>query len=141
MANVEGLIMPGENGRDKAKGRYILNDVKQIQDYYAPLVGEFELLVLLSLMRLGGGAYGAAIRREIREKTQRDVAIGTVYMTLKRLEQKKMICSYVGLPSPQRGGRRRRHYVMHESGQHALGRAYRTFQTMSEGFHQELAAL
>lgn len=134
-------LCPRTAARARAKARYILNDVKQIQDYYAPLVGEFELLVLLSLLRLGGGAYGAAIRREIQEKTQRDVAIGTVYMTLKRLEDKGMICSYVGLPSAHRGGRRRRHYVMHELGQHALGRAYRTFQTMAEGFQEELAAL
>ena len=112
--------------------------MKQIQDYYAPLVGEFELLVLMSLLRLGGGAYGATIRREIQDRTQRDVAIGTVYMTLKRLEEKGLIVSYVGNPSRHRGGRRRRHYVMHELGQHALGRAYRTFKAMAEGFQKEL---
>lgn len=115
--------------------------MKQIQDYYAPVVGEFELLVLMSLLRLGGGAYGATIRREIQARTQRDVAIGTVYMTLHRMEDKGWIVSYVGNPSAQRGGRRRRHYVMHERGQHALGRAYRTFRTMSEGLERELEAL
>ena len=91
---------------------YILNNVKHIQDYYAPIVGEFEHFVLLALVRLGNGTYGAAIRREIRERTTRELPVGTVYMTLGRLEKKEMIASYVGNPSAQRGGRRRRHYLI-----------------------------
>jgi len=47
-------------------------------DYYAPILGEFEHLALLALVRLGNGAYGAAIRREIRERTGRDVSVGSV---------------------------------------------------------------
>ena len=117
--------------------------MKQIKadDYYAPIVGEFELFVLLALVRLGNGAYGAAIRREIRERTVRDASVGTVYMTLGRLEKKKMIASYVGIPSPQRGGRRRKHYLIDGAGQKALGRAWRAFTAMGEGIEGELAQL
>ena len=115
--------------------------MKHIQDYYAPVVGEFEQLTLMALLRLGNGAYGATIRREIQDRTRRDVAIGTVYMTLARLEAKKMICSYVGNPSSHRGGRRRKHYVLDTLGEHALGRAYRAFTVMSEGLHETLEAL
>jgi len=122
---------------------YILNDVIQIrpQDYYAPIVGEFEHFVLVALIRLGNGAYGASIRREIRERTGRDVSVGTVYMTLGRLEKKKMIVSYVGLPTSQRGGRRRKHYLIHQAGEQALGRAYRAFVAMAEGIEPALMAL
>ena len=117
--------------------------MKQIKsnDYYAPIVGEFEHLMLLALVRLGNGAYGAAIRREIRERTGRDASAGTVYMTLGRLEKKKMIASYVGLPSPHRGGRRRKHYLIDAEGQKALGRAWRAFTSMGEGIEKELARL
>jgi PadR family transcriptional regulator PadR len=117
--------------------------VRQIkpEDYFAPIVGEFEHVVLLALVRLGNGAYGAAIRREIRERTGRDAAVGTVYMTLGRLEKKRMIVSYAGLPTPQRGGRRRRHYLIDTEGQKALGRAYRAFTAMAEGIEKELVAL
>jgi PadR family transcriptional regulator PadR len=117
--------------------------VRQIlaQDYYAPILGEFEHLVLLALVRLGNGAYGAAIRREIREQTGRDAAVGTVYMTLGRLEKKKMIVSYIGLPSPHRGGRRRRHYLIHTAGERALGRAYRAFTAMAGGIEAALTSL
>ena len=136
---------PGRKRKNRLSLCYILNDVKQIQippqDYYAPIVGEFEHLVLLALVRLGNGAYGASIRREIRERTGRDAAIGTVYMALGRLEAKKMIVSYVGNPTPQRGGRRRRHYLIDAEGQKALGRAYRAFAAMAEGIEPQLAAL
>jgi PadR family transcriptional regulator PadR len=115
--------------------------VIQIADYYSPIIGEFEQLVLLALLRLGNGAYGAAILRELRERTGREIAIGALYMTLGRLEAKKMICSYAGEPTPQRGGRRRKHYLMDTAGQQALGRAYRTFRSMSQGFEQQLETL
>ena len=102
-----------------------------IEDYYAAVLGEFEQLVLLALLRLGNGAYGATIRREIQDRTHREVPIGSVYVTLARLERKKMVVSYMGLPSKERGGRRRKHYLMHDAGQHALGRSYRALKAMA----------
>ena len=110
-------------------------------DFFAPILGEFEQVALLALVRLGNGAYGASIRREILERTGRDASVGAVYMTLGRLEKKKMIVSYAGNPTRQRGGRRRRHYLIDTEGQKALGRAYRSLVAMSEGFEKELAAL
>lgn len=117
--------------------------MKQIKsrDYYAPILGEFEQLVLLALVRLGNGAYGASIRREIRERTGRDAAVGTVYMSLGRLEDKRMIASYAGLPTRQRGGRRRKHYLIDTAGEEALGRAYRAVVAMADGIETKLAAL
>lgn len=115
--------------------------MKHIQDYYSPVLGEFELLVLLSLLRLGNGTYGAAIQRDIRERAGRDAAVGTLYMTLGRLEAKQMVVSYVGSPTPSRGGRRRKHYVMNDAGERALGRACRTFKTMSAGLESRLEDL
>jgi DNA-binding PadR family transcriptional regulator len=112
-----------------------------IEDYYASVLGEFEQLVLLALLRLGNGAYGASIRREIRERTKRDVPIGSVYVTLARLERKQMVVSYVGLPSKERGGRRRKHYLMNEPGERALGRAFRAMKAMAQGFEGELERL
>jgi PadR family transcriptional regulator, regulatory protein PadR len=112
-----------------------------IEDYYAPVIGEFEQLVLLALLRLGNGAYGASIRREIQDRTRREVAIGSVYVTLARLERKHMVVSYTGEPSRERGGRRRKHYVMNDPGQRALGRACRAFQAMAEGLQKEIEAL
>jgi PadR family transcriptional regulator, regulatory protein PadR len=115
--------------------------VIHIEDYYAPVLGEFEHLVLLALVRLGNGAYGANILREIRERTQRDVPIGSVYVTLARLEKKKLVVSYVGDPSRERGGRRRKHYILNDPGQRALGRAYRALKAMTSGIERDLESL
>jgi PadR family transcriptional regulator, regulatory protein PadR len=138
--------MVGPKLRRKANSQLschdIYNNVKQtVRDYYAPVLGEFEYLVLLALLRLGNGAYGASIGREIRERAGREAAVGTIYMTLARLEKKKMIVSYVGSPSAQRGGRRRKHYLLDADGQRALGRAWRALTAMKEGMETELALL
>jgi DNA-binding PadR family transcriptional regulator len=140
--NVKLLIMrarrPIGNHQFWRKWHHILNKMIHTEDYFASVLGEFELLVLLALLRLGNGAYGASLRREIQERTRRDVPIGSVYVTLSRLERKEMVVSYVGLPTKERGGRRRKHYLMNEPGERALGRAYRALQAMAQGFEREL---
>jgi PadR family transcriptional regulator, regulatory protein PadR len=103
-----------------------------------PIVGEFEQLVLLALVRLGNGAFGAAIHREIVSRTSREIAVSAVYVTLERLERKRMVCSYIGTSTKQRGGRRRKHYLLDTAGQRAVVRAYRTFGAMTAGLQQAL---
>jgi DNA-binding PadR family transcriptional regulator len=115
--------------------------VIHIEDYYAQTLGEFEHLVLLALLRLGNGTYGAAIRREIMERTQRDVPTGSVYVTLGRLERKGMVVSYIGLPMRERGGRRRKQYLMHDPGEQALGRVHRELKAMWQGVESQLEQL
>jgi PadR family transcriptional regulator len=106
-----------------------------------PVLGEFEQLVLLALLRLGNGAFGAAIHREIVTRTARELPASAVYVTLDRLVVKRMVCSYVGRPTPERGGRRRKHYLLDTAGQRALVRAYRTFGAMTAGLQTELEDL
>jgi PadR family transcriptional regulator, regulatory protein PadR len=115
--------------------------VKHIQDYYASILGEFELVVLLTLLRLGNGAWGAAIRRDIQERIGRDLPVSVVYVTLQRLEKKGMVRSYIGEPTRERGGRRRRHYLIDTPGEHALGRSFRVLNTLAAGLEERLAAL
>jgi DNA-binding PadR family transcriptional regulator len=98
-----------------------------------PALGEFEQLVLLALVRLGPDAYGATIRREIETRTGRDLAISAVYVTLDRLETKGLVRSRVGDPTPQRGGRRRKHVALLPAGRRAIIQACRAFGVMAEG--------
>ena len=119
----------------------ILNIVKHIQDYYAPLIGEFEQVVLLALLRLGNGTWGAAIRRDIQERIGRELPVSVVYVTLQRMERKGFVKSYVGEPTKERGGRRRRHYLIDTLGEQALGRSYRALRKMSEGLEERLLRL
>jgi PadR family transcriptional regulator, regulatory protein PadR len=107
----------------------------------APALGDFEQLVLLGVARLEvqESAYGAAIRQEIHARSGRDVSINAVYTTLDRLETKGLLKSWVGEPTPQRGGRRRKFYALRPAGVAALRQAYRAFTAMADGLQSRLA--
>lgn len=93
--------------------------------------GELEQLVLLALLQLGPGAYGAEVRRELRDRAGREVSPGTIYPTLDRLERKGLVSSVMSDPIPERGGRRRRTYVVLAEGREAVRRAWWEFHAMS----------
>jgi DNA-binding PadR family transcriptional regulator len=101
-------------------------------------LGDFEQLVLLGVLRLGGEAYGAAIRQEIHGRSGRDVSINAVYTTLDRLEGKGLLTSWVGEPTAQRGGRRRKFYALRPGGLAALRQAYHAFHAMADGLEGRL---
>lgn len=107
----------------------------------ASTLGEFEQLVLIALFRIGPEAYGAVIRRDIEARTGRDLSISAVYVTLDRLEDKGFVRSHVGDPTPQRGGRRKKHYVLLPAGRRALARAYRAFKVMVDGLERQFDTL
>jgi PadR family transcriptional regulator, regulatory protein PadR len=86
-------------------------------------LGEFEQVVLLAVLRLGEGAYGMTIRREIEERAGRKTSIGAVYATLDRLEEKGYVTSERGEPTPERGGRAKRYFRVMPSGMYALERS------------------
>lgn len=100
------------------------------------MAGDFELLVLLSVFRLGPDAYGATIRRDIEARTGRALAISAVYVTITRLEQKKMVRTTVGEPLAERGGRRRKHVRLLAAGERAVREAYRAFRGMVDGLEE-----
>jgi PadR family transcriptional regulator PadR len=104
----------------------------------ASVLGDFEQLVLLGILRLGDRAYGAAIRQEIHARSGRDISISAVYTTLDRLETKGLLRSWVGEPTAQRGGRRRKFYALRPSGDAALRHAYHAFTAMAAGFEARL---
>ena len=104
-------------------------------------LGEFEHLILLALMRLGPDAYGATVRREIEEHAGREVSISAVYTTLDRLERKGLVRSRIGAPTPERGGRRRRHFELLPLGARSLRDAYRALTGMTSGIERRLKTL
>src|SRR5437870_10415323 len=106
----------------------------------APVLGDFEQLVLLGVLRLQreDTSYGAAIRQEIHARSGRDVSINAVYTTLDRLEGKGFLRSWTGEPTAQRGGRRRKFYAPTAPGTAALKQAYSAFTAMADGLEQRL---
>jgi DNA-binding PadR family transcriptional regulator len=79
-------------------------------------LGNFELMVLLAVLRVGEGAYGVPIARELEETTGRDVLLGSVYAALERLEAKGLVASRLGESTPERGGRAKKYFKLTAKG-------------------------
>jgi PadR family transcriptional regulator PadR len=84
-----------------------------------PYIAEFEELVLLAILKLASGAYGAAIH-EALEDAGRRTAIGALYTTLSRLEEKGLVTSWMGEATAERGGRAKKFFKIQASGMRAL---------------------
>jgi len=98
-----------------------------------PILGEFEHIVLLAILRLGDAAYGVAIRNEIRETTGREPAPGALYTTIDRLEDKGLLTSTFGDPTPQRGGRAKRYVKVSAQGLRAVNHARQCYLRLWDG--------
>jgi PadR family transcriptional regulator PadR len=106
-----------------------------------PVLGEFEQLVLMAIVRLDDEAYGATIRREIEARTARRLSISAVYTTLDRLQHKGFVRSWIGEPTGERGGRRRKYFALEPAGARALRAAYRAYTGMAVGLERRLRTL
>ncbi len=93
-------------------------------------LGGFELLVLLALIRLGDDAYGVPISDAIEESSGREVAIGSVYITLDRLESKGLVSSRLGEPTAERGGRAKTYFHITAKGLREARQARRTLMKL-----------
>lgn len=88
-------------------------------------LGEFEEIVLLTVVVMDGQAYGVALTHEIVEQTGRSVRLNQIHAALQRLEDKGMVKSEMGEPTAERGGRRKRLFTVTAYG-------YRTLQEIQE---------
>lgn len=104
------------------------------QDY----VGEFEQMILLSIMRLGSGAYGLAIRDELENVAGRMPSSGALYTTLDRMEKKGLVESSAGETSRERGERPRRYVRVTPEGQALLANSRGTLLALWNGLEGAL---
>ena len=103
-------------------------------------LGEFEIYVMLALAHLDPDAYGVTIRQEITRRTGREVAIGAVYATLSRLEEKGLVAYTLSDPEPVPGGRTRKHFALTASGVRALDHSTRMLARMMQGWRPRTQA-
>jgi DNA-binding PadR family transcriptional regulator len=101
-------------------------------------LGEFEQAVLLSVAHLGDDAYGVTIRREIERRGRRTVAVGALYTALDRLERKGFLTSTMSDPTPERGGRSKRHFRLRSPGVAALRQSRDLLDRMWSGLGRNL---
>lgn len=96
-------------------------------------LGEFELMVLLALIRLGDRAYGVTISREIEQRSGREVALGSVYAALERMEEKGLVTSRLGDPTAERGGRAKRYFRLTAQGLGDVRETQRVLESLWRG--------
>jgi PadR family transcriptional regulator len=83
-------------------------------------LGEFQEIVLLTILVLDDNAYGVTIKREIKERVNRSISRGALHTALTRLEEKGFIKSWQGEANEERGGRKKRYYDVSNKGVSAL---------------------
>jgi len=93
-------------------------------------LGNFELMLLLALLRLGDSAYGVTIAQELEKHTHREVVIASVYATLERLQERGLVRSRLGESTPERGGRAKRYFHITADGIREVRAARRALTNM-----------
>ena len=99
-------------------------------------LAEFELMVLLAVIRLDDNAYGVPISHEIENRTGREASLGSVYASLERLEDKGFVTSRLGERTAERGGRAKRYFFITVQGLHAVREAQRALTALWHGLPQ-----
>jgi DNA-binding PadR family transcriptional regulator len=97
---------------------------------------DLELAVLLALMGSGAEAYPLEIRNAIAARTGREVSRAAVFITLERLEDKALVTSRYGDPSPVRGGRAKRFFRATPRGIAAAKHSVDMVASMSKGLDE-----
>ncbi len=100
------------------------------------LLTDFELMILLAILRVGEHAYGVPIAREIESTGRRSVILGAVYAALDRLERNGLVLSRMGNPSPERGGRAKRYFDVTPEGLKAVKETQRSLVALWKGVAQ-----
>jgi DNA-binding PadR family transcriptional regulator len=106
-----------------------------------PYLGEFEQLILFSVVKLGDDAYGGAIRETIEHRTGRVASSGAINTTLGRLAERKLVTARIDEALTGRAGRPRKYYAITPAGARALKDSYATMRAMAGGLMPRLADL
>ena len=80
------------------------------------LLTDFEIMILLAIIRVGDQAYGVPVAREIEATTGRAVQLPAIYAALDRLERQGLVASRLGEATAQRGGRAKKYFSLTPAG-------------------------
>jgi DNA-binding PadR family transcriptional regulator len=97
------------------------------------VLGEFEQLVLMAVMRVGDDAYGVPVHAELKRRTGRNPSVAGVYKAMERLTEKGFLSVRVGPPTAERGGRRKQLYTVTGAGRKELRASLGDIRRMAHG--------
>lgn len=102
----------------------------------ASLLTDFELMILLAILRLGDEAYGVPIANEIETTAGRPVVRAAIYAALNRLETRGLVRASMGDPTPERGGRAKRYFALTAKGLRATRETQQALTALWTGLPQ-----
>lgn len=97
------------------------------------VLGDFEKVVLLAILQLGGESYGVPVLEEIERRTGRTPSSGSLYVALRRLESRGLLSSSFGEPTAERGGRAKRFFRVEPEALRLLRQSLGIWNRMAEG--------
>jgi DNA-binding PadR family transcriptional regulator len=96
-------------------------------------LGEFEVLVLAALQRLGDDAYAVTIKRELERRARRPATLGAIHAAVGRLADKGFVTFRISEPLPIPGGRARKYALITAAGVRALRHSTDALARMIDG--------
>ncbi len=100
------------------------------------ILSRTEEMLLLAVYALSPVAYGLAIGKHLKKMTGKAWSVGAIYIPLDRMQQRGLLASYEGKPTPERGGRSKRFYKLSPKGLEALAEAKRLHDALWAGAPQ-----
>jgi DNA-binding PadR family transcriptional regulator len=129
--------MPGGSGATAgARLTFAALEFIICEDMARHLLTDFELMIVLAILRTGEEAYGVQIAREIETTGGRRVLLGAVYSALDRLERNGLVASAIGDPTPERGGRAKRFFRVTPRGVRAARQTRQALVALWRGLPQ-----
>ena len=101
------------------------------------ILGELEQMVLMAVLRLDD-PYPVSVRNEIHERAGVNLSRGTIYVTLHRLEERGLVTSSLGAPTPARGGKAKRVFAVTAEGRRALRASRTAMRKLGEGLESTI---
>src|SRR6476620_7671987 len=97
---------------------------------------DYELMIMLAILRLRNDGYGVTITRELEQTAGRQTTLAAVYLALDRLERQGLVTSALGEATPERGGRAKKYFKVTSKGLHAVRATQRAFIALWTGIPQ-----
>ena len=97
------------------------------------LLTDFELMLLLAVLRVGEDAYGVTIARELEETGGRTTTLAAIYLALERMREGGLVRSRLGQKTPRRGGRAKKMWSVTGAGLRAIKRTRNAFVALWKG--------